>query len=373
MSFEQGELGDYADEWTGKGADLSINQATYFGGTGLSGIAGSSRRRWGLSEQGSLYRHSYLYQVDYPIGRDDYGGIQCRARTWTTSETLPDELRRVVKQTAHRAAHMYDSSVQTTQYDGYLSGFLTKETPRSAAATAWEKGEAAEHPEEDAQLGRVDWNVEIYTDNSYADTELSGIAQGIARPWSYKTISRKQDVPQETMKLNYLPSRDEYEITTRSGTRARGQEALAGKMAYVNDKPIGVWKKNRGRQSIKAEYTRPPTARGRELWDRERLINETEATAQALRDGGNLYKVEETADAIYFVTAARKPSDFDPVPSDEIHPSRDVIETLERRLQIRGDGEPSALQCRRDEEILKHMGKSRPKYEHAVREQWRPL
>jgi hypothetical protein len=369
--FEQAQL---LESMPPEGTHTAVESSGYFGST-VEAIETKDLLKYDLSPKsgGDLHRHSYLYQVVYKISENEYGGIQIRGRTWTYAANLREDMRSVLRQTAHRAAHCFNSGIQTSAYargPGYLDGFAGWETTDPQDSSAIEH-EPVRGSDPAAQAGKVDWNVEVYVDDSFAEPDLSGIAQGIADPWTTETTKKREEPPRETYKLRYLESRDEYEIQTRTGTRARGKNVLAGKTTYVNDKPVGVWKENRGRQSIKADYTRAPTLEGRQLYDRERLIEETAATPQAIRDGGNLYKVEETEGAIYFVTAARKPDEWDPTPSEDIPEDMGVTTETTTRLKLRTESEASAITCRRDETIIRHLGESLPEWTNRVTREWR--
>jgi hypothetical protein len=338
-----------------------------------------SLREHGLDPDGGpLTRHSYLYSVDYPINTggprgdgSEWGKIEIRARVWTYSQTLSNGLSTVVEQTAHRAASCFNTSKVTGSYSGYLDGF----NPQNAGGgwddptTSWEGEVVGGAAAMDAQAGRIDWNVEVYDEGG----RLSGVAQGLAHPWSTDTVTLEQQPPREEFRLNKQVVRGEYEIkpAPRSGQSERAKTVLPGKNVYVNDKPVGTWRKARGTAAVKLDYTRPPTINGRKTYDRQRLIDDTEATSQALSDGGKLYKVEETPTAVYLVTAARRPDVWEPTDPDEIRPTDDVKRRTTHHLSLRTPSAASALTCRRDEQVIRLLGLSRPPWEANVSRGWR--
>jgi len=338
-----------------------------------------SLRQHGLDPDGGpLTRHSYLYSVDYPIntggGRDegsDVGKIEIRARVWTFSTALSGGLEQVVEQTAHRAAHCFNSTAVTGAYSGYLDGFnpINAEDEWEDPTTSWEGEVVGGAGAMDAQAGRVDWNVEVYDEGG----RLSGVAQGLAHPWSTDTVTLEQQPPREEFRLKKQVARGEYEIkpAPRSGQSERAKTVLPGKNVYVNDKPVGTWRKARGTAAVKLDYTRPPTINGRKTYDRQRLIDDTEATYQALSDGGKLYKVEETRTAVYLVTAARRPDVWEPTDPDEIRPTDDVKRRTTHQLVLRTPSAASAISCRRDEQVIGLLGLSMPPWSADVSRGWR--
>jgi len=149
-----------------------------------------SLREHGLDPDGGpLTRHSYLYSVDYPINTggprgdgSEWGKIEIRARVWTYSTALSNGLSTVVEQTAHRAASCFNTSKVTGSYSGYLDGFYPQnaEDEWEDPSTSWEGEVVGGAGALDAQAGRVDWNVEVYDEGG----RLSGVAQGLASPWT---------------------------------------------------------------------------------------------------------------------------------------------------------------------------------------------
>lgn len=374
----QASIYDYGPEDSQPAGLLSMEPETYLGRP-LGDYDRASLGRYGLDPDGGpLTRHSYLYSVDYPInaggGRDEgseVGKIEIRARVWTYSSDLSGRLETVVEQTAHRAATCFNTATVSGSYSGYLDGF----NPINAGGswddptTSWEGEVVGGASALDAQAGRIDWNVEIYDE----DGRLSGVAQGLAHPWTTETTTEEQQPPREEFRLKKQDARGEYEIrpAPRSGQSERAKTVLPGKNVYVNDKPVGTWRKSRGTAAIKQDYTRPPTINGRKAFDRDRLTEETQATPQALRDGGKLYKVEETDKAIYLVTAARRPDVWEPVDPDDIRPDEDVRRQTTHRLVLRAPSSASAITARRDETIVRHLGHSRPPWEASVSRGWR--
>jgi len=374
----QTALFDYGAEDSQPAGLLSMEPETYLGRP-LGDYNPASLREYGLDpDNGPLTRHSYLFSADYAIntggGREegsDVGKIEIRARVWTYSQTLSNGLSTVVEQTAHRAASCFNTSKVTGSYGGYLDGF----NPINAGGswddptTSWEGEVVGGAAAMDAQAGRIDWNVELYDEKA----RLSGVAQGLAHPWSTETVTVEQQPPREEFRILKQEARDEYEIkpAPRSGQSERAKTVLPGKNVYVNDKPVGTWRKARGTAAVKLDYTRPPTINGRKAYDRQRLIDDTEATYQALSDGGKLYKVEETRTAVYLVTAARRPDVWEPTDPDEIRPTDDVKRRTTHRLSLRTPSAASAISCRRDEQVIGLLGLSMPPWSADVSRGWR--
>jgi hypothetical protein len=342
-----------------------------------------SLRQHGLDPDGGpLTRHSYLFSVDYPINTggprgdgSEWGKIEIRARVWTYSQTLSNGLSTVVEQTAHRAASCFNTSKVTGSYAGYLDGFNPQnpEDEWEDPSTSWEGEVVGGAGALDAQAGRVDWNVEVYDEGG----RLSGVAQGLASPWTTETTTEERQPPREEFRILNQEARDEYEIRAapRTNQQERAKTVLPGKSVYINDKPIGTWRKARGSAALKKEYTRPPTLNGRKVYDRERLVEDTQATYQALggtsANPGKLYKVEETDKAVYLVTARRRPDVWEPTDPEDIDPDAESEVRTTQRLVLRTPSAASAISCRRDEQVIGLLGISMPPWSADVSRGWR--
>jgi len=370
-------LFDYGAEDSQPAGLLSMEPETYLGRP-LGDYERESLREHGLDPDGGpLTRHSYLYSVDYPINTggprgdgSEWGKIEIRARVWTYSQTLSNGLSTVVEQTAHRAASCFNTSKVTGSYSGYLDGFYPQnaEDEWEDPTTSWEGEVVGGAGALDAQAGRVDWNVEMYDEGG----RLSGVAQGLASPWTTETTNEERQPPREEFRLKKQVARGEYEIkpAPRSGQSERAKTVLPGKNVYVNDKPVGTWRKARGTAAVKLDYVRPPTINGRKAYDRQRLIDDTEATFQALRDGGKLYKVEETDKAVYLVTARRRPDVWEPTDPEDIDPDAESELRTTHQLVLRTPSAASAISCRRDEQVIRLLGLSSPPWEANVSRGW---
>jgi len=377
-------------------ADLSVSERDYFGGR-LRDM--DNLYQWNLRDgDGPLTRTSYVYQAVYQIGSGkdkEYGGIQLRARVHTYG-TPSDRLEKWLATAAHRAAYMYDSGIETPGYappgggvrgtdggDGYLSGFNAVENYRN-----WEQEQVAPH-EMNTSPGVVDWSTEVYTDDSFNDADLSGIAQGLAYPWTVEYDSEPGEPPVSVAPhewgLTWNKSRQQYDVHPPGRREARKRYQPGGaahdKTVYINEKPIGKLD-DEGRTWLKPEYAgNPNTTSGAfgTYWSREGLVDQTGATYQALRDEGNLYLTGETDEGIYLVTAAEKPPGYESVDPDSVSPTvvvregRDGYERQYLRLRdLQGD-EPLRCECRRDDKLIKHLGRSNPTYTHLLgpRQNWR--
>ena len=375
-------LFDFGAEDSQPAGLLSMEPESYLGRP-LGDYERESLRQHGLDpDNGPLTRHSYLYSVDYPIntggGREegsDVGKIEIRARVWTYSTALSGGLEQVVEQTAHRAAHCFNSAAVTGAYAGYLDGFNAINAGGSwdDPTTSWEGEVVGGAAAMDAQAGRIDWNVELYDEKA----RLSGVAQGLAHPWSTETVTVEQQPPREEFRILKQEARDEYEIRAapRTNQQERAETVLPGKSVYINDKPIGTWRKARGSAALKKEYSRPPTLNGRKVHDRERLVEDTQATYQALggtsANPGKLYKVEETDKAVYLVTARRRPDVWEPTDPEDIDPDAESEVRTTHRLVLRTPSAASAISCRRDEQVIGLLGLSMPPWSADVSRGWR--
>jgi len=378
-------------------ADLSVSESDYFGWN-LRELG--NRSAWPFFPgDGPLTRTSYVYQAIYQIGsgkNKEYGGIQIRARLHTYGEP-PNRLRRWLERTAHRAAYMFDSGIQTPGYappggkvrgtqggDGYLSGFNAVESYQNYEQERIAEGEMNTRP------GVIDWSTEVYVDTNFKEAELSGIAQGISYP--YEVTHRSSggspavNVAPHKWEITWNPSKDggNYDVHPPGGKKARQRYQPGGaahdKTVYINNKPIGKLDAE-GRTWLKPEYSRGNghTTSGAfgTYWSREGLVAETGATYQALRKGGVLYFTGETENAIHLVTAAEKPpgyeaGDPDSVSIDmEVSPGSDPVDVY--LLTLQDADESLRVECRRDDKKIKHLGRSNPHYTHLLgpRQTWR--
>lgn len=263
----------------------------------------------------------WRYQFDriyfYVRSDDDAGSelqpVEFRTFIYTVGKPTGG-IRDFIKDHANpRLQYIYDSG----PYEGYMTGF---NFPFHSSNI--EDDEVA--ADEASNLGIPQFEV-LVSENS----RVRGQATGFFDPFGIKQKRRvKPTAGQEVWNLSYNNSRESYQVTapprSRSSQRAK---QISGKAAYVNGKRVGDVTSD-GRVWIKKSY-QSNDQRYRGMVSREFLVNNTDATYSAIRDGGNLYKTRETDSSIYFVTAKAKPADFNPVDADEIDPSAtgEVIET----------------------------------------------
>lgn len=372
-------------------ADLSVSESDYFGHP-LRAV--ENRSAWPFfPENGPLTRTSYVYQAIYQIGsgkNKEYGGIQIRARVHTYGEP-PGRLRAWLGRTAHRAAYLFDSGIETPGYappggetrgtksgDGYLSGFNAVESYTNHEQEHISEGEMNTQP------GVIDWSTEVYVDTSFKEASLSGIAQGVSYPYQVDAQitegSPAVDVAPHKWSLSWNKSREQYDVHPPGNKTARDRYKPGGaghdKTVYINNKPVGSLDEE-GRTWLHPGYGadgdgHTNTSRYGTYWSREGLVAETGATYQALRKGGTLYLTGETENGIHLVTAAEKPPGYKPVDPNEVSslleveegsdPGEDYVLTLQ-------DAEESLrVECRRDEKKMKHLGRSNPRYTHLLGE-----
>jgi len=367
--------------------DLSTSERGYFGrsisefqNAGLFGVS--------PGPETEMYRVSYVYQLVFktnpeqnPAGAE-YGGIQLRARTHLHLENgaVPTKLQRHIQRAAHRGAHIFDSSLEHPVYDGYLTGF------KAGAADNYQNWEVEPISGTEASgviPGKIDWFTEIYLDAESEEwAELSGLAAGLADPYDV-TIHTEEGrdathIPPFKWSIDYYPESrpDYYEIRppARSNARERYREgAGAGKNVYINGLQVGEID-NAGRMWLRKEYAANDGIKHGDRYSRKGLVEETEATYQALRDGGTLYMTGETESAVYLATARAKPDEWTGIDPDEVPPNLTVREGRERRevvlLSVDDPDDPVPVECRADKEVLKHLGYSDPRYTHGIAEMW---
>lgn len=371
--------------------DLSVDPEEYYG-------APLHRYQTDLSVFGiepgantEMYRVSYLFlllfetNADSKEGESEYGGMQLRARTHLHLEdgAVPTKLQRHIQRAAHRGAKMYDTAVETPVYDGYLTGF-GGDSGRALFETGdeyqnWEVEPISGQEAEGVTPGKIDWHTEIYLDAEGTDyAELSGIASGVANP--YQTVEHTEEgreathIPPFRWEIDHYPESRPgyYEIRppARKAARERYREgAGAGKAVYINGEKIGELD-NAGRVWLNKKYGRGDGKTWGDSYSRYGLVEETEATYQALRDGGTLYMTGETETAVYLATSRAKPEEWTGIDPDSVPPNLTVREGRERRtvllLSLTDPNDAVTVECRQDREVDKHLGYSDAVYRHEV-------
>lgn len=369
------------------GGHLDVSEAAYFGRS-LNRF--DNVENWPFTpSSGSLTRMSYVFQAVYKNG-DDYGGIQLRGRVHTFGQP-PEKYREVLKETAHRAAHIYNSGIQTSSYvntqgaigtaagTGYLDGF----NPVGVFSN-WEVEQIPENRTE-TPIGAVDWSVEVYEEDTFDDADLAGIAQGFSYPYVVETefLPGEQSVNIAPHKWGIVAPHDSrpdyYELRPPSRTKARERYrdgAGRGKRVYINGKYVGETDE-KGRVWLKTEYARGDGKSYGGKWSRKGVVEDTQATYQAIRDGGTLYLTGESEGRIDLVTARAKPPGYQAADADDVAPNvavRDGRPDREvDRLQF-GNMSNLEIHAKRDETITGKLGKSRPEYRHELRhgQRWEP-
>lgn len=263
-----------------------------------------------LSEQekGALNRYQYDKVYVYPrrVGpnRTEYEPIEFRTYIVTVgqpSERLKDFIDNVANP---RLRTLFN----TGPYQGYMSGFqFVESVPANIENDSIAVDEAN-------NIGVPQFEVLITKGG-----RVQGQSTGFFYPFETVTDESSPEEPQqETWDINRQGDRYRIEPPGRTASRQRA-ERIRGKNVYVNDTLVGTMSKG-GRAFLKNEYQNASqTYRGQH--SREYLVTNTAATYSALRDGGNLYKVRETAEGVYLVTAAAKPDDFDPTPATDVDPT----------------------------------------------------
>lgn len=376
-------------------ADLSVDDREYFGAD-LGAVDAFGSLPIDPDDPRQPVRHSYVYQAVFEIGdtedgQSEFGGIQIRARVYTFRQSLSTELQAWLEESAHRSAHMFNSRIQADYVnragirggggDGFLDGFNAHESYKNHEHEPVERVET--------QPGVIDWSVEIYEDDSFDYAELSGIAQGVSSPWRVG-VDRVEseppvDVPPVKFDVTYNESRGDYQIAAPGNTAARDRYksgAGNGKIVTVDGLPIGRLDTTRGRVWLSKEYAGgdPETTSGGfgTYYSRAGILaNSPNATAQAIRDGGNLYLVGETEDTVELSTYGNLPDGYETVDPNEMprdvearagSPGRDL--TTLYLADPTDDGLRS--ECRRDDTIIRFMGLSTPRYDHVLsrRQRW---
>lgn len=387
--------------------DLSVDEADYFGvDPDLTENAEIFGLRSDPGQNQQLYRVSYLYLLVFGSDDDDkaldseYGGMQLRAETflWATNGAIPTRIQRIIQRTAHKAAYIFDSDIETSGYganpyaDGYLSGF-----------DPWENGEDYDNWEVEPIAadeahnppGVIDWSSELYLDvDGLKYANLSGVAAGIANPWD--SFTREQEgidpvhIPPTKWQIGweqarrrgegeyYVRPQPDSQASKRYGeTKEYGEGAGHGKTVYINGKPIANGTDGKSRAWLSPEYGVGDGLTYRGNWSREGLLQDDsqEATYAALRKGGVLYQTGETTEGIYLTTIRERPDGWEAADPDSVPVTLEVREGQTGRtlhfLRVDDPDDPLLVEAREDREVIKHLGKSYPEYRHAITEMFR--
>lgn len=373
--------------------DLDVDVVDYFGVAPENArnvdVFGLRPRHGGRQE---LYRVSYLYLLVF--GNDDsptdYGGMQLRAETflWLDEGSVPLRMQKLLQNAAHRAAYIFDSSIETPAYganewaSGYLSGFDPWENAHEY--DNWEI-EPVARGEVHTEPGVIDWSSEIYLEVDELDyANLSGVATGLANPWSARQVVEEGEpavhIPPTKWVIRWETSRDppEYYVRPEPRTDASRRYVVGagqGKAVYVNGLKIGSLGP-KGRVWLRPEYKVGDGREYRGNHSRAGLLAKSDdATPSALRKNGRLYQTGETEDAIYLVTARAKPEGYEAADPDDVPVDVEVQAGRPSRtfwlLSLDDPEDPLEIEAREDRQVVKHLGLSNPRYAHRISEAFR--
>lgn len=242
----------------------------------------------------------------------------------------------------------------TREYATYMEGFGFSEKNTYVQR---EEVSAREVQNKGYGLGVPWFEVEAYDEEG----SLQGYADGFFNPFKTETTTidyeRGEEPPQhEVWKVGsrqYHDSGDRYQIAppAKTGAKERAKNA-SGKVAYINGLPVGKVLGG-GRIRLKVAYKNPARATYN---DRATLLEQTGTPYQALSQGANIYKVQETDDRIVFST--KPPRDFDAPDAKDISPDAVGVEkTSEQVTQIIiDDDEPTQFTVETDEEEGRLLG-----------------
>lgn len=250
------------------------------------------------------YGVTYVFVTNKRNGEKEYNPIEFRVYIYTVGQTT-DALQSHLRNTdIGRLRTVFDSG----PYQGWFPGFNPYEK-----LTAEEKEPVA--ADEVNNLGIPQFEVRV----EKGGTESS--AGGFFDPFAL--FSKPPE--QERLNVVYNPSRDDYEIRPREGSLARleGQR----KQVYLNGQFIGNTAPTRSSVRLKNEYssadnTWKDSRTGMQMYSRRKFIEEDLFAHQAVRDGGTVYKVQETEDEIFLT--ATLPDDFDATPEQRITAAGDI-------------------------------------------------
>jgi hypothetical protein len=313
-----------------------------------------------VADDARIYRFQHMRRYEYVQGGgkngSDIGDIQIKTLIFTVGRP-PDNLTSRIADDTDKVTTAFD----TGTYDTYLSGFFPE-----LAETDYEIEEVGH---DDANnLGIPQFAVEVYT----PEQQLSGVATGFLDPFEVEERTETTGAPptpanpapkRERWDIQKQAARGTYEFVTEGPARERARNA-AGKRVVINGIDTGkTLRAARGSFEIKKEYANPERQNAK---DRATILDESGASYQSWQDGGSLWKVGETADAIQFELT--KPSrGFEPVEPDEVDPQNTGPADPPEQPGI-GDwgrtktvyelelSDTTIVEVRRDERKVRHLG-----------------
>jgi hypothetical protein len=300
-----------------------------------------------LDDSTGVLRYQYSTTFEYYTGRksDDTEIGQVQFRTTLYTLTPPsDRLKQYIKQTNHLRLH---TLFETQEYDGYMSGFgfiSSSENEEDVQAAAQDEIPAS-------GLGVPNFSCEVYDE----DGQIAGYSKGYSMDFGVHEdqVVTGGDAPEgEVWKVrSFNDNEGAYEIGPDAYTNARERAKNAsGKTVYINGIPTGSVT-SRGTTWLKKQHKSPSRA----TWRSRRYLTENTGTPyQALSQGSKLYKVNETAEGLYFSTV--EPSNFSQIAPDEVDPDATQTVDTEKVMDL-NDDEPTVFVVVKDEADPWALGK----------------
>lgn len=336
--MSQSRIGQYSQGLVRRPSKFDIVQRIRDAVSGLADDLGVpldyfARRGGELDDDTGVLRWQYSTVYEYPddhpqdaSSASDYerGSVQFRTTLYTLSAPS-QEVRDFLRDVTHQRLHaLFD----TGTYDGYMTGFsFIADEKHVEGPTVVGQDEVPA-----TGLGVPNFAVEVLD----TDGDIVGYSKGYSMDFGVSEVEIEEgDAPeQEVWRVrSFNEARGDYELSPEPNSPARERAKNAnGKTAYINGMPVGSIT-SRGSAWLTKQYSRPGAAT---YQSRQQIIDATGTPYQALSPGSKLYKVRETADALYFSTA--EPSRFDPAEASEVSESDTGLVTEESFAGLDDDG-----------------------------------
>lgn len=326
----------------------------------------------GYLDDKDIFRYQHMETYWYPTHEGNSDGteiapVQFKTIIYTLGEPTKDQREDAANENGY-----VRTAFDTGTYDGYMSGFDFVANEGGKEKEVVSVAEARGEP-----LGVMQFEVEAYNVHG----GLSGHATGYVNHYKASRFSPPKSAPQrEVWDMGYSSARDDYEVRPASfGTGARERAKNIGdKAVFINGYFVGEMVASRGSVILNREYDDSITdeeGKYRNMADRQLILDETTANPQGLRDGGNLYKVEETDHQIRLVTADKiddtREYRKNAANPDEVDPEAVGGEESEARIYMRyrNEADDRPIEVHVDERKIRHLGLYEPFVRREVEHQ----
>lgn len=265
---------------------------------------------WGADKTFWRYQYDVEYEFVTRVGNNEfeYNPVEFRTYIYTVGEP-PESLKTHIRQEVNgQLQKLFNSGPYDDGKRGWFAGFnLRDPAPR----------------EEDQEVAADDVN-NLGIPQFEVLVKKSGSVQGEAGGF-FDPFGIYEEAPEhEVWWVTENTERRSYELRPKD-TRSRKRLAGKQKEVYLGGRFVGNTVPSRpGTLWLKKDYTTKDNTwkdskTGQSMWSRRKLVDEAGIPAGGIRDEGKVYKVRETANAIFLVaTQNQLPDDWSPVRGEQL-------------------------------------------------------